>query len=133
VIRAAIDIQSHTTSGPNTFAQYGGIAALEESQESIEMMRATFERRRNLMYMGVSAIPGLVCPKPHGAFYLFPNISATGLDSITFCDRLLEQEYLALVPGVAFGMDTNVRLSYAADIETIEKGIERLARFMRTL
>jgi aspartate aminotransferase len=133
VIRAAIDIQSHTTSGPNTFAQYGGIAALEESQESIEMMRATFARRRDLMYAGVSAIPGLVCPKPHGAFYLFPNISATGLDSITFCARLLEQEHLALVPGIAFGMDTNVRLSYAADIETIEKGVERLARFIRAL
>jgi aspartate aminotransferase len=133
VIRAAINIQSHTTSGPNTFAQYGAIAALEESQESIEMMRATFKRRRDLMYTGVSTIPGLVCPKPHGAFYLFPNISATGLDSITFCERLLEQEHLALVPGIAFGMDTNVRLSYAADIETIEKGVERLARFMRSL
>lgn len=133
VIEAAIDIQSHTTSGPNTFAQYGGIAALEESQESIEMMRATFEQRRDLMYAGVSAIPGLVCPKPRGAFYLFPNISATGLDSITFCARLLEQEHLALVPGIAFGMDTNVRLSYAADVETIEKGVERLARFIRSL
>jgi aspartate aminotransferase len=133
VIRAAINIQSHTTSGPNTFAQYGGIAALEESQESIEMMRAIFERRRDLMYAGVSAIPGLVCPKPHGAFYLFPNISATSLDSVTFCERLLEQEHLALVPGIAFGMDTNVRLSYAVDIETIEKGVERLARFMRAL
>ena len=132
VIRAAINIQSHTTSGPNTFAQYGAIAALEESQESIEMMRATFERRRDLMYAGVSEIPGLVCPKPHGAFYLFPNISASGLDSITFCEKLLEQEHLALVPGIAFGMDTNVRLSYAADIETIEKGVERLARFMRS-
>ncbi len=133
VIRAAIDIQSHTTSGPNTFAQYGAIAALEESQESIEMMRVAFEQRRDLMYAGVSAMPGLVCPKPHGAFYLFPNISATGLDSITFCDRLLEQEHLALVPGVAFGMDTNVRLSYAADTATIEKGVERLARFMQSL
>ena len=97
------------------------------------MMRATFERRRDLMYAGVSDIPGLVCPKPHGAFYLFPNISATGLDSISFCERLLDQKHLALVPGIAFGMDTNVRLSYAADIETIEKGVERLARFMQSL
>jgi len=97
------------------------------------MMRDAFEQRRDLMYAGVSEIPGLVCPKPHGAFYLFPNISATGLDSITFCARLLEQEHLALVPGIAFGMNTNVRLSYAADVETIDKGVERLARFMRTL
>lgn len=133
VIQAAIDIQSHTTSGPTSFAQYGGIAALEGSPESIETMRQAFERRRDLMYARIRAIPGLVSPKPHGAFYLFPNISATGLDSITFCARLLEQEYLALVPGIAFGMDTNVRLSYAADIETIEKGVERLARFMRSL
>jgi len=133
VIRAAVDIQSHITSGPNTFAQYGAIAALEDSQESVEMMRGTFERRRDLMYAGISAIPGLVCPKPHGAFYLFPNISATGLDSTTFCERLLEQEHVALVPGIAFGMDTNVRLSYATATETIEKGIERLARFMQAL
>ena len=133
VIQAAIDIQSHTTSGPTSFAQYGGIAALEGSQETIEAMRQEFERRRNLMCAGVHAIPGLEGPRPHGAFYLFPNISATGLDSITFCDRLLEQEYLALVPGIAFGMDTNVRLSYAADTEMIEKGVERLARFVRSL
>ncbi len=91
VIQAAIDIQSHITSGPNTFAQYGGIAALEQSQESIEIMRTAFERRRDLMYAGLQAIPGLVCPKPHGAFYIFPNMSATGLDSLTFCERALEQ------------------------------------------
>ena len=133
VIKAATSLQSHTTSGANTFAQYGMIAALKGSQDAIELMRQTFERRRDLMYAGVTAIPGVACAKPQGAFYLFPNISATGLDSTTFCERLLEQEHVALVPGVAFGTDANVRLSYATDVETIEKGVERMARFVKSL
>ncbi len=133
VIRAAIDIQSHTTSGANTFAQYGAIAALEGPQDTIEAMRQVFAHRRDLMYEAVCAIPGLTCPKPRGAFYVFPNIEATGLDSTTFCQRLLEEEYVALVPGKAFGSDANVRLSYATDMETIEKGVTRLARFVQRL
>lgn len=133
VIKAAANLQSHTTSGANTFAQYGVLAALEGPQDAIEAMRQTFEKRRNLMYAGVIAIPGVTCPKPQGAFYLFPNISTTGLDSTTFCERLLEQEHVALVPGAAFGADANVRLSYATDLETIEKGIERLAKFVKSL
>jgi aspartate aminotransferase len=88
---------------------------------------------RDLMYAGITAIPGVTCSKPHGAFYLFPNISATGLDSAIFCERLLAQEHVALVPGVAFGADANVRLSYATDLETIEKGVMRLARFVQSL
>jgi aspartate aminotransferase len=133
VLQAAIDIQSHTTSGANTFAQHGAIAALEGDQDAIEAMRQTFERRRDLMYRQVCGIPGLRCPKPQGAFYLFPNIRDTGLDSVTFCEQLLAQEHVALVPGAAFGADDNVRLSYATDLATIEKGVERLARFVRLL
>jgi aspartate aminotransferase len=133
VIEAAINIQSHTTSSANTFAQYGAIAALEGGSDAIETMRQAFERRRDLMYEGVSAIPGLRCPKPAGAFYVFPDISATGLDSITFCTRLLEEEHVATVPGVAFGSDAHIRLSYATDAEVIEKGVTRLGRFVRAL
>lgn len=133
VIQAATGLQSHTTSGANTFAQHGMVAALNGSQATIEAMRQTFERRRDLMLAGITAIPGVTCPKPQGAFYLFPNISATGLDSTTFCKRLLALEHVALVPGIAFGADANVRLSYATDFETIEKGIERLARFVGAL
>ncbi len=133
VIEAAIDIQSHTTSGATTFAQYGAIAALEGPQDEIEVMRQAFERRRDVMWGAINAIPGLTCPQPGGAFYVFPNIAATGLDSLTFSQRILEEEHIAAVPGVAFGADTNVRFSYAADMATIEKGMERLARFMRQL
>jgi aspartate aminotransferase len=133
VIKAALKIQSHSTSGANTFAQYGAITALESSQEDVERMRLVFKERRDLMVEGIRSIPGIRCSVPQGAFYLFPNISATGLDSLTFCERLLEEEHVAIVPGIAFGADGNVRLSYATDNETIEKGIERLDRFVRSL
>lgn len=133
VIKAAIDFQSHTTSGANTFAQYGAIAAIEGPQDAVEQMRQAFERRRNLMVSGIQAIPGLSCPTPQGAFYVFPSIRTIGLDSQTFCQLLLEQEHVAIVPGIAFGSDGNVRLSYATDEETIDKGIERLGRFVRSL
>jgi aspartate aminotransferase len=133
VIQAAIDIQSHSTSGANTFAQYGAIAALEGPQDAVEAMRQEFERRRDLMYEAVVAIPGLSCVKPQGAFYLFIDIGRTGLDSMAFCDRLLDDYQVAAVPGIAFGMDDHIRLSYATDRETIRKGVERLGRFVRSL
>ncbi len=133
VIKAASDIQSHSTSGATTFAQYGAIAALEGPQDEIEAMRQEFERRRDLMLAGINAVPGVTCTRPGGAFYLFPNISASGLDSMTFCRRLLAEEHVAIVPGIAFGADQNVRFSYATDRVTIEKGIERLDRFVRSL
>jgi aspartate aminotransferase len=133
VIKAAIDIQSHTTSGATTFAQYGAIAALEGPQDVVEEMRLEFERRRELMHSGVVAIPGLTCVKPQGAFYLFINIRQTGLDSMAFCERLLDEHHVAAVPGIAFGMDDHIRLSYATDRETIQKGVDRLGRFVRSL
>lgn len=133
IIQAAINIQSHTTSGATTFAQYGAIAALEGSPDAIEAMRQEFQRRRDLMYEGICAIPGLHCSKPQGAFYVFPNISATDVDSMTFCQRLLEEELVAVVPGIAFGANANIRLSYATNAATIEKGLERLDRFVRGL
>lgn len=133
VIKAAIDIQSHTTSGATTFAQYGAIAALEGPQDEVEAMRREFERRRNVLYAGLQALPGVTCARPEGAFYLFPNIAATGLDSMTFAARLLEEYHVAIVPGSAFGADANVRFSYAAGMATIEKGLERLRQFIVAL
>jgi len=133
VIKAAIDIQSHTTSGATTFAQYGAIAALEGPQDEVEAMRSEFERRRDVLFAGMSALPGLACTKPGGAFYLFPNISATGLSSMDFSQRLLEEFHVAIVPGSAFGADGNVRFSYATSMATIETGLERLRQFVGSL
>lgn len=133
LIKATITIQSHSTSNVCTFAQYGAIAALEGSQDCVEEMRQAFAKRREVMYERLNSIPGLQCPKPDGAFYLFPDISTTGLKSLEFCNKLLEKEQVAVIPGVAFGADDNIRLSYATDMSTIEKGMDRLEKFVRTV
>lgn len=132
IIKAANSIQGHSTSNVCTFAQYGGIAALESSQDCVEKMRLAFAERRQVMYEMLNAIPGLYCPKPEGAFYLFPNISKTGLNSMEFCNSLIENQQVAVIPGGAFGADDCIRLSYAADMATIEKGMSRLAAFVQS-
>ncbi|GAB1538547.1 pyridoxal phosphate-dependent aminotransferase [Scytonema sp. NUACC21] len=133
LIKATITIQSHSTSNVCTFAQYGAIAALEGSQDCVEEMRLAFAKRREVMLERLNAIPGLTCSKPDGAFYLFPDISKTGLKSLEFCNALLEKEQVAVIPGIAFGADDNIRLSYATDLATIEKGMDRLERFVKSV
>ncbi|BAY63290.1 class III aminotransferase [Calothrix brevissima NIES-22] len=132
IIKAASTIQGHSTSNVCTFAQYGAIAALESSQDCVEEMRQAFAKRRQVMLDRLNAIPGLSCPKPDGAFYLFPDISKTGLKSLEFCDALIEEHQVAVIPGIAFGADKNIRLSYATDMATIEKGMDRLEKFVRS-
>ncbi|WP_413200696.1 pyridoxal phosphate-dependent aminotransferase [Nostoc piscinale] len=132
IIKAANSIQGHSTSNVCTFAQYGAIAALEESQDCVAEMLQAFTKRRQVMLERINAIPGLYCPKPDGAFYLFPDISKTGLKSLEFCDALIEEHQVAVIPGIAFGADNNIRLSYATDLATIEKGLDRLEKFVRS-
>ena len=132
IIKAASKIQGHSTSNVCTFAQYGAIAALEGSQDCVEEMRQAFAKRRQVMLERVKAIPGLSCPKPDGAFYLFPDISKMKVKSLEFCNALLEKEQVAVIPGIAFGADENIRLSYATDMATIEKGMDRLEKFVRS-
>ncbi|MFQ4141810.1 pyridoxal phosphate-dependent aminotransferase [Chlorogloeopsis sp. ULAP02] len=132
VIKATITIQSHSTSNVCTFAQYGAIAALEDSQDCVEEMRQAFAKRRQVMLERLNAIPGLSCPQPDGAFYLFPDISKTGLKSLDFSDALLGEQQVAVIPGIAFGVDDNIRLSYATDLATIEKGMDRLEKFVKS-
>lgn len=132
LIKAVTTIQSHSTSNVCTFAQYGAIAALEGSQDCVEEMRQAFAKRRQVMYERLNAIPGLICPKPDGAFYMFPNISKTGLKSLEFCDALLESQQVAVIPGIAFGADDCIRLSYATDMASIEKGMDRLEKFVQS-
>jgi aspartate aminotransferase len=132
LIKAATTIQSHSTSNVCTFAQYGAIAALEGSQDCVEEMRLAFAKRREVMYARLNAIPGLSCPKPEGAFYLLPDISKTGLKSLEFSNALVETHKVAVIPGIAFGLDHTVRLSYATDMATIEKGMDRLEKFVKS-
>jgi aspartate aminotransferase len=132
LIAANNRLQSHSTSNVCTFAQYGAIAALEGPQDCVETMRLAFEQRRSAILKLVAQIPGLSCPKPDGAFYVLVDIAASGMKSLAFCDALLEEKYVAAVPGIAFGADDSIRLSYATDMATIEKGLARIAEFMRS-
>ena len=133
-IAKAIDaIQSHSTSNPTSFAQKGAVAALTGPQDHLKSWLAEFDKRRMFAWKKLNSIPGISCVNVKGAFYLFPNISKTGLNSTDFCARLLGAEKVAAVPGIAFGADDYIRISYATSMATIEKGLERMERFVGSL
>lgn len=132
ITRAIAKLQGHTTSCATSFAQYGALAALENKEtaaKAIKAMLTIFNKRRIKLHEGLINIKGISCMQAHGAFYLFPKISNFGLSSIEFSSKLLDEEKVATVPGIAFGADECIRLSYATSDRTIERGIERLKRF----
>ncbi|MBN1640838.1 MAG: pyridoxal phosphate-dependent aminotransferase [Anaerolineae bacterium] len=142
VIAAAGRLQSHSTSGANSIAQKAALAAILGDQGSVEDMRLAFDERRRYMLSRLQAIRDVWCPEPAGAFYTFPEVSATygrtfdGVaieGSMAFCSALLEHAKLALVPGVAFGNDQHVRLSYAASMEQIVEAMDRFEWFVGKL
>ncbi len=133
VARAVDSLQSHSTSNPTTFAQYGALAALAAGDAVIAGMLTAFAERRDLMVDLIAAIDGVTCVRPQGAFYMLPNISAFGLDSATFASRLIDEYQVASVPGAAFGDDHCIRLSYACGPDSIREGVKRLATFIDTL
>ncbi|OWY67396.1 aspartate aminotransferase [cyanobacterium TDX16] len=133
LIKAASTIQGHSTSNVCTFAQFGAIAALESSQECVEQMRQAFAKRREVMMQRLDAIPEVTYAKPDGAFYIFVDISKTEKTSMDFCQELLESYQVAAIPGIAFGSGDRIRLSYATDMTSIEKGMDRLDKYIRSL
>lgn len=133
-IAKAIDaIQSHSTSNPTSFAQKGALAALTGPQDHLKNWLAEYDKRRKFAHQKLNSIPGISCVNSQGAFYLFPNIAKTGLRSSEFCARLLDAEKVAAVPGIAFGADDYIRISYATSLANIEKGLDRLEKFARGL
>ena len=133
VIKAASALQSQSTSNVCTFAQYGALAAVQGSRDCVQAMAASFNERRHQLSEGLRAIPGVALMPPEGAFYAFPDVSHYGVDSMTLCNRLLDEVGLAVVPGVAFGDDHCIRLSCAASPASIDDGLERLRRFLASL
>jgi aspartate aminotransferase len=109
------------------------VAALTGPQDHLQIWLAEFSRRRAFAWQRLNTIPGISCVNAKGAFYLFPNISRTGLKSAEFCARLLETEKVAAVPGIAFGADDYLRISYATGMANLEKGLERIERFCASL
>jgi len=140
VIKAMSRLQDHMTSNPVTFAQYAAIAAMgPQSAAAIEKMRIEFEKRARYMTDRLRAMKGVECTEPTGAFYCFPDVSAhygrtiggvkiTGSDS--FAKALLEQANVGVVPGMPFGCDANIRLSFATSMEQITKGLDRMEKWL---
>ncbi len=126
-------LQSHTTSNPTTFAQFGGLAAIEGDSQPVEDMRLAFAKRRELIYKLVSNIPGVKTIEPKGAFYIFFDISSYGLSSNDFCSQLLEKEKVAVIPGIAFAEDKCIRMSYACSEDNIKEAVSRLENFCKSL
>jgi len=133
-IAKAIDsMQSHMTSNPCSFAQYGGLAALNGDQQCVIDMRDEFDIRRQYMCDRINAITGVSAVRPLGAFYVLANISGLGIKSQSFADRLLSKSNVAVVPGIAFGDDRTIRLSYATSLDIIKKGLDRIEDFCKGL
>lgn len=129
-IAEAIDnLQSHTTSNPTTFAQYGAIAALQMDQQVVADMREEFDVRRQFMLGRLSAIKNVKVVEPLGAFYFLVNIEPIGINSVNFCEKLLSKQKVSIVPGVAFGAENTVRFSYATSLEIISNGMDRFEEF----
>lgn len=142
VMKAVGALQSHATSNPNSIAQYAGYVALSGGDDIIAAMVAEFDRRRKHIVSRINAIPGLSCRMPKGAFYVMMNISeligaAQGdkviRSSTDFAELLLENAKVAVVPGLGFGSDMHVRLSYATSMENINRGLDRIAQFVGSL
>ncbi|GKU24724.1 pyridoxal phosphate-dependent aminotransferase [Clostridium folliculivorans] len=142
VIKLMSSIQSHMTSNPNTIAQYAAIEALNSPVKLVEDMILEFERRRNYMVDKLNEVENVKIINPSGAFYVMVNISyylkkkfgeTIIEDSKMFSELLLETSAVATVPGIAFGLDDYIRLSYATSIDNIEEGVKRLKSFINKL
>jgi aspartate aminotransferase len=144
LIRAMTDVQSQVTSNPASIAQWAAVEALSGPQDEVAKMAGEFDRRRHLIVDGLNALPGVTCVKPKGAFYAFANVSglygrtAPGAarplqGSVDVTAFLLEHARVAVVPGVDFGSDDHVRLSYATSAELIREGLKRMDAAIRTL
>jgi aspartate aminotransferase len=135
VVQAMTKLQSHSTSNPCSISQKAAVEALRGPQESVGVMLAEYRKRRDFVVDRLHAIPGVRCTEPRGAFYVYPNVSVAigrnGIDStLQFSERLLEESHVAVVPGEAFGTDQHVRISYATSMQDLDRGLERLHRFV---
>ena len=142
IIAAVGNYQSQTTSNPTSFVQKAGVEALRGPQEAVSLMVQEFEQRRNYVVERLNAMDGLSCFRPMGAFYAFPNVSATYgqrstsgqiTDSVSFAEHLLQTAGVAVVPGAVFGDDRCIRLSFATSMEQLHTGLDRIEQFAKGL
>jgi aspartate aminotransferase len=134
VVTGITKLQSHCTSNPVSISQRAAIEAVRGPQESVGEMLAQYRERRDYVVQRLRDIPGVFCAEPKGAFYTYPNISVAFGDgirsSMQFSEKLLNEEFVALVPGEAFGTNDHVRISYATSMKELERGLDRIAQFI---
>jgi len=142
IAKAMADLQSHSTSNPNSFAQWASIEALRGDQEPVRQMVKEFSRRRDYILERLLSLPGITCSRPRGAFYVFPNVSFAFekryrgqllQNSAELAAALLEHARIAVVPGNAFGVTDFIRISYATSLENIREGLDRFSNFWNEL
>ena len=127
------DIQSHMASNPSSISQWASVGAIEYAESDIELHRAEFERRRGILCKEIS-VEGIHLTRPDGAFYAFLDVRGSKIpDDMEFCRRILEEKYVALVPGTAFMSPGFVRMSYACSERELLEGISRIKEFARSL
>ena len=133
VANAISNLQDHSTSNPNSIAQKAAVAALSTSEEFTHKLCQEFAQRRDYLAARLKTIKGLSFCLPQGAFYMFCDISKTGLDSLTFAKRLLDEEYVSVIPGVSFGMNDHIRISFATSTAELQKGMDRIEKWVAKL
>ena len=142
LIKAMSKIQSQITSNANSIAQKASVETLTGDQSAAEMMKDKYWERRDVVYEGLSNLPGIEVNKPEGSFFIFPDVSAyygkslNGKSingSVEFAEFLIEHAKVVVIPGVAFGSDKNIRISFAVPKEEIKKGIERIGEALNLL
>jgi len=135
LIDAMMKLQSHTTSNPTSIAQKAGVEALRGPQDSIGVMLAEYRRRRDYVVKRLRAISGVKIAEPKGAFYAYPNVAVGFRGGVTsalqFSEKLLSESHVAVVPGEAFGTSEHVRISYATSMKELERGLDRIEKFIR--
>jgi len=138
IISAASKIQSHSTSNPSSISQAAALEALSHDAPEVEEMHQAYSERRAWLVPAINAIDGLCCTDPDGAFYLFPEVKAVYgkgkvRDSNSFAQYLLDEARVAVVPGIAFGSDEHVRISYATSMDRLREGVRRIEAALRKL
>ncbi len=124
-------IQDHTASNATTFCQYGAIEALSGDQSFIDDLREEYDFRRQYVYGRLSQMPKIKVVEPKGAFYFFIDTTELGLGSLDLCEKLLERYKVAAVPGIAFGNDKAIRISYCTSLDVLKEGLDRLEEFCK--
>jgi len=138
VAGAMLKLQSHSTTNPTSISQKAAVEALRGPQESVQIMLAEYRKRRDFVVRRLREIPGVKCAEPKGAFYAYPNIGVAigkkGIqNTLQFSEKLLAEAHVAVVPGEAFGTNRHVRISYATSMQELERGLERIHRFIAEL